>query len=696
LETIHVVQGCHIDVGFVKTSPQIVDLWFSTLLPRAAQVGRELERRYRGQPGKPALHFTAPSWIVSLFHRCPEIYERVERVECPTNTSAFRDSIRDGYVRWHAMPFDVQAELMDETMLRDNVALSHRLDSEFSLAPKRVMSQRDVPGLTRSALRVLASSGVRAISLGVNGGTTPPSLPKVCVWRDEASNTSMPLYTLQGGYGGIELLHHRAVTVVPGSRHAMVVAWRGDNAGPPESAEQVELLWAQLERRWPNVTILASTFEQFADATRDAVLRNAPVVRAEIGDVWIYGVASDPLKLAKLRSAQRVYSRYVEQQQSSNNADSELLFEFSRLFMLGFEHTWGLDQKVAMPDAVASNWTNAEFGALRHTEPFARMAESWLRQRRMVFDDALAVLGSGGGIELAKQIRRAFDELHVPEPPAAADDGDGGKVVRTSADDEQCFALPFDATLCFSTTNGALTRFNDVRGQFGLLVYATYDEQDYRRFEAGYNYLWPVATIDKLDQQKTNLPEAAVHRLVNATAQRIERVGAATVVVKLALQPSSLHDVAGAPSFAWLNVTLTAPTQLAMTLAVYNKTATRLPEALFARFIGSNPLLPSSFMMRKLDELVDPADIVLGGSNHLHVVDTVTLSKQFSLTPIDSPLVCFGAPTAFPTPLVEQPDFGQGVASVLHNNAWNTNYVQWYPFDHADRNILYRFEFTKL
>lgn len=39
--------------------------------------------------------------------------------------------------------------------------------------------QRDVPGMTRAAVPVLASQGVLALTSGVNGFSAPPGVPKV-------------------------------------------------------------------------------------------------------------------------------------------------------------------------------------------------------------------------------------------------------------------------------------------------------------------------------------------------------------------------------------------------------------------------------------------------------------------------------------------------------------------------------------
>ena len=53
--------------------------------------------------------------------------------------------------------------------------------------------QRDVPGFTRGALPMLASEGVQAFTIGVNGGSAPPGVPKNTPfwWRDEASGKQL-------------------------------------------------------------------------------------------------------------------------------------------------------------------------------------------------------------------------------------------------------------------------------------------------------------------------------------------------------------------------------------------------------------------------------------------------------------------------------------------------------------------------
>ena len=53
--------------------------------------------------------------------------------------------------------------------------------------------QRDVPGFTRAAVPVLVDSGVKAVTLGVNGGSAPPDVPHNTpfLWRDLQSGTEL-------------------------------------------------------------------------------------------------------------------------------------------------------------------------------------------------------------------------------------------------------------------------------------------------------------------------------------------------------------------------------------------------------------------------------------------------------------------------------------------------------------------------
>src|SRR3989338_5223711 len=168
IDKVYVVQGCHIDVGFVQSMVNIINLWFNVYFERALVVGQELT--HMGNPGGASLQFNFPSWLVSLYLECPLEY-RLQGVQCPNASAvaAVKTGIEKGYITWYAYPFNVQAEMMDSSMFRFGVQLSHQLDRQFGFPPKQTFSQRDVPGTTSSVIPLLKAEGVQAMNFGSNG-----------------------------------------------------------------------------------------------------------------------------------------------------------------------------------------------------------------------------------------------------------------------------------------------------------------------------------------------------------------------------------------------------------------------------------------------------------------------------------------------------------------------------------------------
>jgi len=224
LTHIHVVQSCHLDVGYAGFATEILNRWFTQFFPRAYALGLALD----ALGGHERLRFMAQSYVVSLYVDCPPGMG----LACPTaaELANFTAAVKAGYITWHAFPFNGELELADEGMISAGVQMTWALDDAFGQPRKRVLSQRDVPGTTLGALPLLQRAGVSAISIGANGGVRPAAVPRVFMWHHAASGTSMPTLYHQGGYGGIAL---EDVVYVPGSSHGLVLDWRGDNVREP-------------------------------------------------------------------------------------------------------------------------------------------------------------------------------------------------------------------------------------------------------------------------------------------------------------------------------------------------------------------------------------------------------------------------------------------------------------------------------
>jgi hypothetical protein len=70
-------------------------------------------------------------------------------------------------------------------------------------------------------------------------------------------------------------------------------------------------IFNETQRLFPNATLHASdAFDDFITAV-EPFKANLPLVTAEIGDTWIHGASTDPLKVALFRSASRERAKCI-------------------------------------------------------------------------------------------------------------------------------------------------------------------------------------------------------------------------------------------------------------------------------------------------------------------------------------------------------------------------------------------------
>ena len=113
---------------------------------------------------------------------------------------------------------------------------------------------------------------------------------------------------------------------------------RGDNTGPAP-LEDVAGFYASLQGRFPAANVSASTFDAFFKvANQPEVKGQLPVVTQEIGDGWLYGVPSDPLKNAQFREVARQRLDCIES--GLCDAAAPEMRAFDRLLVKVPEHTY--------------------------------------------------------------------------------------------------------------------------------------------------------------------------------------------------------------------------------------------------------------------------------------------------------------------------------------------------------------------
>ena len=727
---VHLVASCHLDVGFTDLSAGVINTYLSHHIPTAIATAAAL-RADSSLPPTWRLSFMAQSYYVGFYLDCPEGMG----FACPTpaQQDALRAAIARGDITWHAFPHNAELENTSPAMLAEGLRATHALDAAFGLPPKRSLSQRDVPGVPRSAIPLLAAQNVSLVSVGVNGASMYPRVPKMFNWRDPVSGEAVLAMWHPRGYGGFSA--GEAVTA-PGFGEALVTDWIGDNAGPGDAAHYVAV-FQKVQKEFPNATVVGSSFDAWLDAVdgaaAGAVRAALPTVELEVGDSWIYGVPSDPKKTAQARALDRAITAF----RAAGGARDAAFLNFTRLATKNCEHTWGRDVKTNLKDN--AHWRNAEFAAARLAasptgKQFDLLEESWWEQRAWGFDFALQALPPAHPLR-ALALKEIAD-LNQPVPfggtfdDAAAIAAAGFAPLADPAAPTACG----DVSIAFDAATGAINHLADSSGKgapfswasAGRLLldftYRTYSAADLTTFQAQYSNLTKPPDWFARDFGKPN-ETFSTHSVWHGAlrgAWRSANASATTFLLLSAIADPVAQLEYGAPAALVTRLVVAhaaaagAP-RVAATVWSVNKTATRMPETMFVSFAPDNATATGEWEMQKLGQWQKTVgDVVAGGSQHLHGVSigsgvryNSSAGRSIAIEAVDAPVVNLGEPLGLPVPCEKVdkpwaavPDVDTfGVSSVLWNNLWGTNYVQWYPFNRhfepvaGEENFISRYNF---
>ena len=692
ITTIYLVSSCHLDVGFANTAANIVNEYFQKYFPEAVQIAEQL----RASGGEERLVFTTHSFLVYLYLNCRSDFEKTLGLQCPNSTqvAAFSAAVKRGDIVWHAFPFNAQMEFYDAAMADFGFNVTHMLDAQFSKSPANTMSQRDVPGTTRSIIPILVRNGVKAITVGVNTASMPPAVPTAFVWRDLASGEEILAMWHPHGYGGSSGVGLDSMVIVPGMQAALAFAIRGDNSGPPQALEVIKN-YKTLQALFPKAKIIASGYDTFVNELENFRAK-LPVVLNEIGDTWIHGVASDPWKTAATREVMRLRSACIDTGKCSLSDPAFVIFS---LFLLkNGEHTWGKDVKVYLHDY--THWNRKDFYQMidGRAPNFMDMISSWNEQRLWGIGFATSLLSNH---TLQGTIEESLTSMIF----------DGKSPIAGHSDiDPTSKVTCGDITIGFNLSSGAINYLVDGRpstpityadqtNPLAQVVYQTFTAEDFKTFLDEYDND-PIDFFFVLDFGKLGLNGT---KKINESPKLLklwqkQDSDSCDLVVPLGLDAESIEDYGG-PVKMFLQATIPKSSsvsgELAINLTLYftEKPSIRSPESLSLYF---NPVVSnsSSMAISKLGESFNVLDVATNGSKHLHASDFgVSYASGLRFTAWDTSVVCVGKPTSFPTPM-QQPNVDNGFAFNVYNNIWGTNYIMWYPYNDVDSSSKYRFTVT--
>jgi hypothetical protein len=635
VKRVLVMFKCHFDAGFVDTQAAIVRRYFQNFFPQAITLAAHLR-----QSGSQRYVWTTGSWL---------LYEYLEAAT-PEDRTRMEKAIAQGDIAWHALPFSWQTEMLDPSMIAGAIGLSQTLDRRFGRNTAGA-KMTDVPGHTRGIIAPLASQGVTFLEIGVNDASTPAQVPPIFLWKAPGGETLAVMY--HHSYGG--------VTRVPNSDLVLATVVRDDNSGP-HTLEEVHATYADLSARFPNAQIVPTSLGEMANALRP-YHSGLPVVTQEIGDTWIHGVASDPLKVARYREVSRLRQAWLAQHKFAvgDATDVALL----RHHLLEIEHTWGTDTKTWLD---FDHYTPADLATMLDTKNYKVVQFSWQEKR----DDLFAGINALPA-PLQQEAQAAVKNLAPIKPKLSQSKPMTGELETPHL------------TLAFDDQTGALRRLrNKKSGQewaaadhpLALFSYQTLSQADYDVFFKSYVIStadWAYKDFGKPNIQRYGAKSQEL--LPSATTLHWEEGPQGhRVLAQLAINDPL------APKAIYLEYLIpTDEPVIDLNVYWFEKPATRLPEA---HWLSFRPIAPdsSAWKLEKSGESVSPQDVVQSGNRHMHALSRGFGYKDFFVETIDAPVVAVGVKS--PLPFSNAPaDPSAGIHCNLFNNAWGTNYIMWYGED---------------
>ena len=709
--TVHVIFSNHLDVGFRAYNPEgwfaadVIDQALNQWIPDAITFAANLSPfTHAANPYDDTYVWTTHPWLLSLALDCPPHMG----YRCPNQTAvtSMVRAVADGVISFHAFPFNAEAELYNSKLFDFGLQFTHDLAAQLRKpdGPPRVISQRDVPGVTRAIIPIMYNRSVRAFSIGSNPAAQPPDVPSAFLWQYDETASIIVLYH-KGNYGGIE---RSDAVIIDGFDHVALFDWNADNAGPYTAQQVVDDL-NYVRGQFPGCTVTTSTFDEYIDALYTAVQEQRvqlPIETAEIADTWIHGAGADPIRMAKVRAVQRLRTDCLADSRCDSTSAS--FYNFSRLLLKAGEHTFGADvsELLRAPNAFDANssyylWSNDGLRRGLERPEYQTLVDTWREQRAWAIDIPLSALPASHWVRVKAQDEFAAIRAQPVDLTEWRAVGSSTGVNISGAGWEMGVGSDGSVNWLRSVHNDRVYASPSVN-VLGRLVYEAWTEGDQNEFVREYCYIpsddvknswvnfdYGKHYLDRVVQPNITRHEPAI--LVQAYVHTTEQPELLSLYVHTRL-PAYTTVTYGGWQAAWSLITLnTTSATVTITLTLYNKTATRIPES--PAFIFSYPTAAYPTVY-KLSRPINTSDVVMHGGRHLHGVDEggVEVDGWATVRSADVALVGLGGSiSAFPVPFV----LGSVPTQfyfVLFDNVWGTNYVEWWPYEADEQDTQYRFE----
>lgn len=676
MKTAHVIFKTHLDIGFTDLGKNVLDHYNQTYIPNAIATANKLNQ------GKsvPQFIWTTGAYLIWQYLESQNESKVVE----------MEQAIKSGYIKWHGLAATFHTEAAGEFIFNQSFKFSQELDNRFGF--KTISGKMtDVPGHTKAAIPILAQNNIKFLHLGMNAVSKIPNVPDNFIWK----NGDDEIYvSYSKGYGD--------EVIIDGMDDIMIFAHTHDNSGPQNAGDVLAVI-AKITEAYPDYIVRASTIDQFTEklvATKPPL----PIVEEEIGDTWIHGVGSDPLKMSKYYKLVELTKSWLENGDLTTTDDTYL--EYLSKLMLVPEHTWGMDIKRYLSDY--KNYTKEDFKLARAKDQITdddltfryqdiaedtkkemqytsfewtarsyQLIESSWNEQRAYIDQAIDLLPS----KLQSQALAALK-------PKENTPKQSGVITPHTKYKINDYVVEFggNGEIIYLQKQGV--QYADNQNIIGLLNYTVYGNDSFEQYRAAYlrdldRHSWAVDFLRPGIELQNEVIKTATYQPVVIGIDRDET----EISVKLKY-PSIATEKYGAPKEVLISYTF--ETDLNIKISLKNKDAIRYAESLSLQ-INPKVCNPSGYSIQKLGQYLSPLDIVGGGNKVAHVVDNAikydAIDKKFKITALDNRLVYVGQDN-----ILDYNDYfpkiENGFYFCLYNNIWGTNFRLWYEDDISAEYII--------
>lgn len=669
IKKVHVVFKTHLDVGFTDTAENVLNSYKAHFIPDAVHLAEKLN-----QNGKKLFIWSAGAYLFDWYLKNAD--EGQQKEMC--------DAIAKGNIAWHGLALTTHTELMDQALLDFDLSYADRLDARFG---KETFAAKmtDVPGHTRAMLGSLVRHGKHYLHLGVNASSMVPHVPESFLWKNGDAEV---VVQYSGVYGD--------PCYVDGMDQVLEFVFMSDNTGIP-TEEKVLSEIERLEKKYPFAEVTASTLDDYAREVwkyKDSL----PVITEEIGDTWIHGTATDPLKVSRLRTLLRLKDQWIRE--GLLEKGSPQYEAFMENLLLVCEHTWGMDYKTHLFDF--KNWRKEDFIKARNLD---RVTEDMFTEH---YTAVMNMVKSQTGrdpletsyrlYEKSWQEQRDYIEKAVEALPenlqteARTGFRHAEKMMKRQLKEEKKAKiydiLTFGKWKAAVDGTGALVYLSYDKkcwidgGFFGRLSYETYSVSEvngeYYEYNRSFkeNRVWSEADFGKPGIESV---EELTHKNYTFSVRSLRRTDK-VLEIELAGNQKAVNGY-GCPKKACIRYTFDLNT-VSCELFWRRKDANKMPEALWFDY-NLDTENPARWMMCKMGEQISPLDVVRGGNRRMHCVECMHYhgaDGKIDIINQDSPLISIGGRRLFGGCL-DLPDMTKGFSYCLFNNKWGTNFPMWYEED---------------